>query len=94
MLAKRFGCIAEQIGQARALQRRQWIFAAAIALKWITVGDDLAVKFARFTGNARDLLKTVVKRLQLIVGDASVLQDQALSDLILAVTLYRLGVRL
>ena len=79
--------LGEHLAVRRHVQGGVRVRPAARALERVAARDDLPVQVARLAGGADVVLERVVVRLELVVGDAPVLDGAALGDLLLAVAL-------
>src|SRR5262249_21892858 len=75
----------------RLFERLVGIFAAALALERIAAGHDRAAQIASLARGATELVEAAEVRLELVIGDAPVLNRHVVRDRLPAVTRQRLA---
>ena len=96
VVAEAFRTLAEDGAEVSFLERRIGIFARPRRLERIAAGLDLALDVAGLAADAAELFKAVVIGLQLVIGDAPVLDRQLRSagiEKFLAVSLDDMAVQ-
>ncbi len=87
MIAEVVRGLAEHHARENLGERRQRIFAGARRLEGIAAGLDRAAQIAGLSGDRRGVLELVVIGLELVIGDAPVLDRHVLGNEALAVAL-------
>ena len=76
VIAEAFGALAKDGAEIGLLHRRVGIFARARRLERIAAGLDLSLDVAGLAADTAEIFEAVVIRLELVVGDAPILDRQ------------------
>src|SRR3984893_5984179 len=90
MVAQALGAFAEERGVVGLLHRRRWIVARPRPFEWVSAVLDAALDVSRPAAGAAEILEAIVVRLELVVGDAPVLDRELWIDEAPAVALLEM----